>query len=75
MRLTDLPIKHTAEIVNIEGHPEKLQRLTELGLRSGKQIQVLQKAPFNGPIVIQVEQSLIALRSEEALCITLKLHL
>lgn len=75
MKLNDLPLKHSAEIVLIEGDTEKLNRLTELGLRSGKQIQVLQKAPFNGPIVIQVEQSLIALRSEEAVCITLKMHL
>ena len=75
MKLNELPVKHAAEIVHIEGDSEKLQRLTELGLRSGKQIQVLQKTPFNGPIVIQVEQSLIALRSEEAICITLKLHL
>lgn len=75
MKLTDLPLKHTAEILSIEGDSNSLNRLTELGLRSGKQIQVLQKTPFNGPIVIQVEQSLIALRSEEAVCITLKLHL
>jgi Fe2+ transport system protein FeoA len=75
MKLNDLPLKHTAEILSIEGDSEKLNRLTELGLRSGKQIQILQKTPFNGPIIIQVEQSLIALRSEEAVCITLKLHL
>lgn len=75
MKLNELPIKHTAEIVTIEGDDEKLQRLAELGIRSGKHIQVLQKTPFNGPIIIQVEQSLIALRSEEALCITLKIHL
>lgn len=75
MKLNDLPLKHTAEILLIEGDAEKLNRLAELGLRSGKQIQILQKTPFNGPIVIQVEQSLIALRSEEAICITLKLHL
>ena len=75
MKLSDLPMKHVAEITSIEGDSEKLQRLTELGLRSGKNIQVVQKAPFGGPIVIQVEQSLIALRSEEAVCITLKMHL
>lgn len=75
MKLNDLPIRHTAEILHIEGDQDKLKRLTELGVRAGKSIQVLQKAPFNGPIVIQVEQSLIALRSEEAICITLKLHL
>lgn len=75
MKLTDLPLHQIAEIVHIEGDSEKLNRLTELGFRSGKQIQVLQKTPFNGPIVIQVQQSIIALRSEEAVCITLKLHL
>lgn len=75
MKLNDLPIKHTAEIMTIEGDEEKLQRLTELGVRSGKNLQILQKTPFNGPIIIQIDQSLIALRSEEALCITLKLHL
>lgn len=75
MKLNDLPLQHSAEILSIEGDSNSLNRLTELGLRSGKQIQVLQKTPFGGPIVIQVEQSLIALRSEEAVCITLKLHL
>ncbi len=74
MKLTELPLNRTAEIVEIDGIPEKLQRLTELGLRAGKLIQVMQKVPFKGSIVIQVEQTLIALRSEEALCITLKTH-
>ena len=75
MKLNELPLKHTAEILTIEGDAERLQRLAELGVRSGKHIQVLQRTPFNGPIIIQVERSLIALRSEEALCITLKMHL
>jgi ferrous iron transport protein A len=74
MTLSDLNINDKAEIAKIDGDEDKLRRLTELGIHPGRTIQVLQKTPFHGPIVIAVEQTFIALRSEEAQCIQLKMN-
>ncbi len=37
--------------------PELLHYLEELGLLPGAQIQILKKAPFDGPITIQIDQT------------------
>ncbi len=45
---------------------EAVLRLYEMGLVPGTQIQVLRKAPFNGPIVVKVMGYDLCLRSEYA---------
>jgi len=44
-------------------------KLIEMGLILGKQIEVLYRAPFGGPIAIDVEGYVLSLRRDEALMI------
>ncbi|MEJ6583149.1 MAG: FeoA family protein [Crocinitomicaceae bacterium] len=41
-------------------------KLIEMGLTLGKRIQVLYRAPFGGPIAIDVEGYVLSLRKDEA---------
>ena len=44
----------------------KNQRLIEIGITEGETIKLLHKAPFNGPICIELQRQRIALRLDEA---------
>lgn len=44
-------------------------KLIEMGLILGKQIEVLYRAPFGGPIAIDVEGYVLSLRRDEALMV------
>lgn len=72
MFLTEINLNDTAEIKIIDGPTKTVARLNELGLRPGKIIHLIQKTPLNGPIIIQIDNSLIALRHEEIQCIYLR---
>ena len=72
MKLTELPLRQTAEVIDIDATEEKIQRLAELGIRSGCALSILMKIPFKGPVVVQVGQSIITVRSEDAVCIKMK---
>jgi Fe2+ transport system protein FeoA len=41
-------------------------KITELGLFSGKQVEVLFRAPFGDPIAVNIEGYVLSLRKEEA---------
>jgi ferrous iron transport protein A len=74
MKLTDRAIKtgQTVEIVEFSGAESMRERLHEMGLRQGSQIFILGQAPFSGPLLVRFHQSFLALRNEEAQCITVK---
>ena len=44
----------------------------ELGILPGKEIKLLKKAPFGGPMAFVIEENIIALRQQEAIMINLK---
>ena len=72
MHLNDLKLEEQAVIESICCATDAVTRINELGLRPGKTVRLVQKTPLGGPIIIQIDNSLIALRSEEAKCIHLK---
>ena len=47
-------------------------RLYEMGIYPDQLIQLVQKAPFGDPLVIQVDDQLVMLRSDEASLITVQ---
>lgn len=56
--LTDIPDGQPAEIRRVVGQePEVLRYLAELGLVLSTQIEMVSKAPFNGPITVRVIDS------------------
>ena len=66
MKLTDLDTGLDAKIVKINGENSFQERLCELGISPGAQLNIKSKLPFKGPIVLRVESSTLALRREEA---------
>lgn len=68
--LTDIPNGQHAEIRRVVSQePEMLRYLTELGLVLSAQIEIVSKAPFNGPITLRVigsQASTLALGRELA---------
>lgn len=59
--LTDLELNQEGEIISIMGGSIATKRLADLGLISGTNIKVINKAPFSGPIKIEVRGSRLVL--------------
>jgi ferrous iron transport protein A len=60
----------TATIVAIQAEEALHQRLQALGFRSGKQIELIRKASFSGPLQVRIGTTDILLRRNEAAKIT-----
>ena len=60
----------TATIVAIHAEEALHQRLQALGFRSGKQISLIRKASFSGPVQVRIGTTDILLRRNEAAKIT-----
>jgi ferrous iron transport protein A len=60
----------TATIVAIHAEEALHQRLQALGFRSGKQIELIRKASFSGPLQVRIGTTDILLRRNEAAKIT-----
>jgi ferrous iron transport protein A len=56
----------TATIVAIHAEEALHQRLLALGFRSGKQIELIRKASFSGPLQVRIGTTDILLRRNEA---------
>jgi len=66
LNLSDLNINQAGVIKEISEHKVS-GKLFEFGVLPGSTFKVLSKAPFHGPIFIQVENLKIALRRSEAI--------
>lgn len=60
----------TATIVAIHAEEALHQRLQALGFRSGKQVELIRKASFSGPLQVRVGTTDVLLRRSEATKIT-----
>jgi ferrous iron transport protein A len=56
----------TATIVSIHAEEALHQRLLALGFRSGKQIELIRKASFSGPLQVRIGTTDVMLRRSEA---------
>jgi ferrous iron transport protein A len=70
--LTTLHPGDTATIVDIHAEEALHLRLLALGFRSGKQIEMIRKASFSGPLQVRIGTTDILLRRVEATKITVK---
>lgn len=64
--LRQLAIGEQAIIARIHADDSLFHRLSALGLRIGKPIQVIRRASFNGPIQVRVGTTDIMLRLSDA---------
>jgi ferrous iron transport protein A len=70
--LTTLHPGDIATIVSIHAEEALHLRLLALGFRSGKQIEMIRKAGFSGPLQVRIGTTDILLRRIEAAKITVK---
>lgn len=75
MNLYDAQFKvgSLVEVETLAGVELIVERLHELGIRIGTQLEVVGYAPFQGPLLLRFKSTLIALRKEEAQCTKVKL--
>jgi ferrous iron transport protein A len=64
--LATLSTGDIATIVSIHAEEALHQRLLALGFRSGKQIEMIRKASFSGPLQVRIGTTDILLRRSEA---------
>lgn len=64
-RLNNIKINTKGTIKTIEDNP-LITEMFEFGLLPGTSITIINKAPFEGPISVLVDDSILALREKEA---------
>ncbi|MFT7344762.1 MAG: ferrous iron transport protein A [Lentimonas sp.] len=65
MNLHQLPIGQKASVALVKEGPLQVA-LIELGFIPNKVVEVLFSAPFNGPLAVIVNQTVLSMRREEA---------
>ncbi len=66
MRLSALNERQSGIIIKIRGRLPFRKRIMEMGFVPGKEVTLIRKAPFGGPVELQVVGSYIVLRASEA---------
>lgn len=66
MRLSELEIGVSADVVNVHGIDGVSKRLMEMGVVPGVKISMIKTAPFGDPIEVRVRGYNLALRKQEA---------
>ena len=72
MTADQLPLDRTGKILEITTSSLKIN-LMELGFLPGKRITLHHQAPAGGPLAFQMEETLLALRKNEAALIRIEL--
>jgi Fe2+ transport system protein FeoA len=62
------------EVLSLAGDPGLVQRLYELGLMEGEEVELVALAPLGDPIEIRLGNSRLTLRKAEAIGIRIELH-
>jgi ferrous iron transport protein A len=63
-----------AEVTAVAGDPALVQRLGELGLFEGEQVEFLTVAPLGDPVEIRLGNARLSLRKAEAAGVTVRPH-
>src|SRR3954462_2597427 len=72
--LDQLRVGQRASIKGVEGSDALGQRLLEMGLMEGEQVEVLGFAPFGDPIEVRLGDYRLSLRKREAARVAVELH-
>lgn len=66
MTLSNVPLNEVFKIIKVESDEDFKKRLFALGFREGKQIEVIRKAMYGGPIQVRLGTTDIILRKNVA---------
>lgn len=70
--LIHAPFFEPLKIADVAGDLVLTKRLREMGFHSGCEVRIVGRAPFNGPFVVQLHDSVLALRVSEAECLLIR---
>lgn len=70
--LDQLPRGQRGIIESLHGDSALLQRLLEMGLLEGEEVEVIGFAPFGDPLEIRLRDYRLSLRRREAACIAVQ---
>ena len=62
--LQEMQDGESATVVSVSSQKQSVQKLHQLGIRAGVDIQVLRRAPLNGPLLVKVSGREIAIGYE-----------
>jgi len=65
-RLSDLPVGQCATIAALDGEPQMIQRLLEMGLTPGTEVVVVRLAPLGDPMEVTVRGYNLSIRKDDA---------
>ena len=71
--LADLVLGQKAEVIHFTDHSVVTQRMEEMGITPGEEVELVRLAPFGDPMEIRVRGYLLSLRKEEAKLIKVKI--
>lgn len=71
LRLTEVPLNQSVELIRIDLPQEQMERLLEIGVLPGCRLCPIRRSPFGDPI-LDVEGSVIAVRKEVAACLCVR---
>ncbi|MFO8076325.1 MAG: FeoA family protein [Egibacteraceae bacterium] len=75
MTLDEIPVGQRVSVSTVTMPLPEQQRLTELGLRHGVEVEVLRRAPFGGPLALRLPGGgLLALRRSQAASIVVEVR-
>jgi len=66
MRLSDCEPGQGGRVVQVSGNGPASQRLMEMGMIEGAEVEVIRVAPFGGPMQVRLDDYRISLRRTEA---------
>lgn len=62
-RIENVKIGLPCKVVSLQGEVNTIQRVKELGVVAGSVLTVIRKAPFGGPLDIELHNTRIAMRT------------
>ena len=66
VKLSEVKYNETVIISKVLGHGSFRKRISEMGFIKGKEVKMIKKAPFNGPLEFKILNYNISLRNTEA---------
>jgi len=71
--LSELKVGQRARVVAVQGQDGLVQRLLEMGLLEGEEVEVIGFAPLGDPMEILLRDYRLSLRRREAACVAVEL--
>jgi Fe2+ transport system protein FeoA len=68
-----IPQGQKVRLAAFEGPPLIIERLIDMGFHQNVELENLGRLPFSGPLLVRCEQTLLALREEEAMCLKIQI--